>query len=128
MEDNTSNQMKLNDLGSGIKYEQDLKLTLRDYDDQVMILDNENQIILTAQNSNEATVKGFNSAILRQGIATFDNFIVSAKPGSQGVNVVASSKAIDRNKQNSVFGSISDNIIETNIRYCKPGEQTFGEE
>ena len=116
-QNSTSDQMKLDDLGSGIKYGQDLKLTLRDFDDQVMVLDNENQIILTSQNSDEATVKGFNSAILRQGVATFDNFILSAKPGSQGINVVASSKAIDRNTINTVFGKISDNIIKANLRY-----------
>ena len=117
MQNSTSTNIKISNLGSGIKYENELELSLRDYDDQIMVLDNENQIILNPADRSIATVKGFNSAALKKGVALFDNFIVTAEPGSTGVQVIASSKAIDRNKIITIFGSLSDNIIEADMRF-----------
>jgi len=57
----TSTDMKISNLGSGITYEQQMKLVVRDYDDQVMVLNNENQIIITSDNNTLAQVGGFNS-------------------------------------------------------------------
>jgi len=116
--ENPSNKMNMEDLGSGIKYEESMYLVLRDFEDQAMVLDNQNQIVLKSINSSQASVNGFNSASLKNGIATFDNFIVSAEPGSQGIDVIASSKAIDSSKINDVFGSlIGNSIINVNLRH-----------
>jgi len=123
-------EMKITNLGSGIVYEQEIELTLRDADDQIMVLDNSNQIILTSVvNSSLATVKGFNSAILKNGIAKFNNFIVVSEPGTQNIFVSATSKAINKNKLSILTGStIKDNFIEVGFRFCKPGEQIFEKE
>jgi len=67
-------------------------------------------------------------AALKEGKAEFDNLIVSAKPGSEGIKIVASSKAIDTTMIRSIFGDIiSNNTIELSFRYCKPGEQVLGD-
>ena len=140
--ENPSNYMTINNLGSGIAYENTLEFAVRDYDNQIMNLNNENQIFITSLNQNEAQVSGFNSgkiiyhlskfsnfiiAALKNGISTFDNLIVTSEPGSKRIMISASSKAISNTKISEVFGSqISDNLIELDFRYCKPGEQVSG--
>ena len=53
---------------------------------------------------------------------------MTTKPGSTGIKILASSKAINRNKITEVFGNlISDDIIDVDFRYCKPGEQLYNE-
>lgn len=122
-----SSIMKISDLGSGIALEETLKLSIMDYDNQTMILNDKNQIILTAVDSTVAEVGGFNSIGLQKGTADFNNFIVEAEPGSKSIQVSASSKAIDKAKITAIFGTqISTNIIEINLRFCKPGEQIIG--
>ena len=117
-EDDTSNKMSKSGLGSGIKYNESMHLALRDYEDQVMVLENVNQISLFSVNSSESSVKGFNSASLKDGVAEFDNFIVSAEPGSEGIEVLATSKAIDEIKVTNVFGSsIGQSIISVALRF-----------
>jgi len=126
-QDDTSNKMSKRGLGSGIRYNESMHLALRDYEDQVMVLENINQISLFSVNSSESTVKGFNSASLKSGVAEFDNFIVSAEPGSEGIEVRATSKAIDDAKVANVFGtSIGSSIISVTLRYCQPGESISG--
>mmetsp|Transcript_32044 Transcript_32044/g.31432 ORF Transcript_32044/g.31432 Transcript_32044/m.31432 type:complete len:142 (-) Transcript_32044:63-488(-) len=116
--------MKLEDLAPGIAYDGTLKFAVKDYDDQIMVLDSHNQISLIAANSTAAEVKGFNIQPLVNGIASFDNFIVHTSPGNQDVIVTASSKAIDQAKISTVFGNpISNNTIEVDTRFCKPGER-----
>jgi len=56
--------LELNDLGSGIVYSKNLSLSLRDFDNQIMNLDSQNQIILLSKNISEAQVGGFNSGKL----------------------------------------------------------------
>ncbi|CAI2373860.1 unnamed protein product [Moneuplotes crassus] len=119
-----SDVMKLEDLAPGITYDETLKFAVKDYDDQVMVLDSQNQISLTAANSTVAEMKGFNVQPLVNGIASFDNFIVHTNPGNQDVIITASSKAIDQAKISTVFGNpISNNTIEVDTRFCKPGER-----
>ncbi|CAI2375458.1 unnamed protein product [Moneuplotes crassus] len=119
--------LKLNDFGSGLAYPETLNFAVRDYDDQVMNLNSQDQIRMSATNSKTTEVKGFNSAPLRNGIAEFDNLIVVAEQGSDEIQVTATSNAIDQNRIQQIFGSqISSNIITCNIRYCKPGELAEG--
>ena len=117
MADDLNTDLIIDELGSGIKYEKQLDLVVRDYDDQKMIFNNKDQIILTSNNATKAQVLGFNSAPLVKGEAKFDNFIVVAKPGAENVKVLASSNAIDKNKVSAIFGSNqSDNLININFR------------
>lgn len=111
--------MKINNLGSGITYENVIELTLRDADNQIIVLDDENQVLLTSlKNSSIATVKGFNSAVFRSGVATFDNFIVASEPGTQNIFVSVTSKAIDKDKLSVITGStMEDDLLEVNLRF-----------
>ena len=117
--DSPTTEMKILNLGSGIAYEKELELALFDADNQIMTLENAHQIILTSiVNSSQATVRGFNSAALRKGIAKFDNFIVVAQPGMLNIFVSATSKAIDKNKLSSIAGvTVQDDLIEVGLRY-----------
>ena len=60
-ENDTSNDMKINNFGSGIVYEEVLKFAVRDYDNQIMVLDDENQIIISSGNPSISQISGFNS-------------------------------------------------------------------
>ena len=61
--DSTS-QLRIDDVGSGITYPKTLRFSVRDYDDQVMNLDNEDQIRMTATDSTTTEIGGYNSGIL----------------------------------------------------------------
>ena len=96
---------------------------LYDFDDQIIVIENINQIIITAIDAQASSVSGFNAQKLNQGIAEFDNIAFVAVPGSTNTLYQASSNAIDNSKIQQVFGQpISDNTININFRYCQPGE------
>jgi hypothetical protein len=117
------NEMVIDDIGSNIKYEKEVKLALLDYDDQVMVLNNANQITLNPVDTTISSISGVNSALLYSGVATFDSIIAITKYGSQNVMYQTSSKAINNAKISKVYGApISDNSIIFNFRNWKPGE------
>ena len=72
--DDPMKSLKIDNFGSGIAYETVLSFALRDYDNQIMVLDNENQIIITSVNSSVAQVSGFNSG--RMTSTLFLNLII----------------------------------------------------
>ena len=117
-----SNQMELNDLISGNAYSKSIEFSLIDFDNQTMALNNINQILISPINNSEASIVGINSALLRNGVASFDNFIAIAKPGSTNVQLKVSSKALDLFKINQVYKVSSNNIMYANFRFWKPGE------
>ncbi|CAI2378198.1 unnamed protein product [Moneuplotes crassus] len=120
----SSNQMKIYNLGPGIAYDGTLRFAIKDYDNQIMVLDSLNQISIASNNSTVAEVKGFNIQPLVNGVASFDNFVVNSDPGQTGVTLTANSKAIDKSLISTVFGNqISNNTIEVGFRFCQPGEQ-----
>jgi hypothetical protein len=120
--------MSIENLGSGITHEDPVMMALRDYDDQIMVLDSISQVVITSVNASESTVAGFNNDVLDKGIAQFDAFQVRTEPGTSNVQVQASSKAIDTAKIAETFeGQISENIIDLSFRYCKPGEMSVGD-
>ncbi|CAI2370008.1 unnamed protein product [Moneuplotes crassus] len=119
--------LDLHEVGSGIPYPETLKFAIRDYDNQVMVLDSQDYILMSPTNPNTTEIKGFNSAPLRNGIASFDNLAVIAKQGSQGIQISATSNTINQNKIQKIFGTvISTDQITTNVRYCQPGESIKG--
>jgi len=122
-----SDQIEINNIGSGIRYPQILKLSLLDVDDQVMIQNNINQIIITPLDSTNSSILGFNSQLLKSGVSSFNNIIAVASPGKQNVKYQANWKAIDKTLISEVYGGqISDNLITMNFRYCQPGEMKLG--
>ena len=119
----TENDVNLSNVGSGIAYGQTLTFGLYDYDDQVMVLDNSDQLTISAINTQSSSISGINVGLLNQGVTSFDNLRFISAPGSTNVHYRISSKVIDSDKIQNVFGqSISDNNIYVDFRYCEPGE------
>ena len=115
--------MSITNVGSGIEYSYDITLVLLDYDNQIMVIDNQDRINIIPLNYSRSSVLGTNHGQLVEGVATFSNLIFQGQPGTSNVKFVASSNAIDSHKIHSVFGAqISDNHIDVSFRWCKPGE------
>ena len=123
MNDNYVDYMSITSVGSGIKYTNDITLALVDYDNQVMVLDNQNLININPLNYSNSSILGTNHDQLFEGVETFSDLIFQGQPGISNVKFVVSSNAIDSNKIQSVFGvQISENHIDVSFRWCKPGE------
>jgi hypothetical protein len=123
MNGTNTDAMTIDNVGSGIAYNDTLVFSLLDYDNQVMVLENDDQILINPVNRTEASIMGTSYALLRNGTASFTSLVASAKPGMNNVIFQASSKAIDSTKIKNVFGAaLSNNSIKMNFRYCKPGE------
>lgn len=123
IEGSSTDQIKLDNVGSGVRIENTLKLSLLDFDNQVMIFNNKNQIILTPVDSSISSILGFNSKLLKNGVSSFDNIIAVSAPGKQNIQYQANCKAIDKTLILDIFGApISDNLITMNFRFCKQGE------
>ena len=119
----------LNDVGSGITLENDLKLALIDNEDQVMVLDSTNQLIILSKNSSDSSVGGTNAVKLKNGIATFDSLSASAKPGSSSVEFSVSSKVLDLSKVLQALNRTeTSKDLVMNFRFCQPGEQVIGDQ
>ena len=122
MNGNSSAQMTFDNIASGVQYDQEVKLSLVDYDNQTMSLISINQITINPVNKTVVSMKGTNSGLLRNGVATFNNLIFNTQSGSTNIQFIASSKAINSVKVKEVYGSVSNNLISVNFRFCKPGE------
>ena len=122
MINSTSASIMIDSMVSGMQYDQAVKLSLIDYDNQTMLLNNVNQITINPVNKTSTLMKGTNTALLRNGVSSFSNLIVNTQPGRSNVQFQASSKAIDAAKVNEVYGYADNNLISANFRFCKPGE------
>jgi hypothetical protein len=119
-----NDEMIINDVGSNIRYEHELKFALLDYDNQVMVLNSVNQIVITPVDSAVSSIRGVNTVLLKDGVATFNNLIAVAKYGSQNIKYTVNSKAINSARVREMYGSTSNNnIITMNFRNWKPGER-----
>ena len=119
----TEDEMLLDNVGSGITYSHTLNLGLYDYDDQIMILDSSDQISISPVDLQSSDISGINVGLLNQGSTSFDNVAFISHPGSVNVQFKATSKAIDDDKIQNVFGNtVSNNTINVNFRFCQPGE------
>jgi hypothetical protein len=122
MQGSNSDSMVLNNVGPNVVIGT-FSLELLDYDNQVMVLNNINQIAISSVNLSEATIQGTNAALLKEGVGKFDLLKSLAVPGTRGAKMRASSKAINSAKIIQVYGSIiSENLITFNFRNCIPGE------
>ena len=122
MINSTSASMMIDRMVSGVQYDQVVKLSLIDYDNQTMLLNNVNQITINPVSKTSALMKGTNTALLRNGVSSFSNLVVNTQPGKSNLQFLASSKAINAAKVNEVYGYAYNNLISANFRFCKPGE------
>lgn len=95
-----------------------ISLSLLDFDNQTMVLNNIDQISIFAVNSSEASVTGTNTVPLQNGVAIFDAIQFVSEIGSKSVGYNAVSKAIDTAKVNEIYGTaFSRNEILVDLRF-----------
>lgn len=122
VQNSSSDDITLSNVGSNIVYPEEVVLALVDYDRQEISNQNTTQIKITPVTSS-AGLSGVDYAKVSQGVGVFDNLIFESEPGSTNVAYRASSKAINQNKINNVFGGqLSENLVNVNFRFCQPGE------
>jgi hypothetical protein len=123
IKDSDSDDIILNNVGSGIVLPYSLELVLVDYDNQVMILDSSSQVSIKSIDTLINYVLGTNAALLNNGLAKFKDLNFAGITGSQNQKFQASSTAIDKVKIQKAFGTqISENYIIINFRFWQPGE------
>ena len=93
-DESINERIELTNIVSGIKYSKILKLSIVDYDNQVMNLVNTSQIKITPITQG-ALLKGIDSSIFNMGRTEFDNLQFEYHPGATNVEYVASSDLID---------------------------------
>ncbi|CAI2363934.1 unnamed protein product [Moneuplotes crassus] len=108
-------------VGSGIKYPSEIKLQIVDHDGQNIATDSTSQIKISPITSN-TFLTGIDYAQVKNGVGTFDNLVFQAAPGKSGIEYKAFSKSIDSSLVTRVYGSIDQNLITVNFRWCQPGE------
>ena len=114
--------MSFNDIISGVPFNS-LKLTLLDYDDQINLLEDTSQVMISAVDYKKVSVNVNNFASSQSGVITVNNLVLTAKPGSLNVPLDISSKSIDMIKVNKVFGpNMFPNIVFANFTYWKSGQ------
>jgi hypothetical protein len=119
-------QIKLENIGSGIEETVSLTLGLYDHDDQIMILDSSSPIEIKAIEADTA-VLGTTVYTVNEGVTVIDTLIFEAQPGTAIVNYSLNSDAIDMtvmNKQYEPDYKLEDVLV--NFRFCKPGEIETG--
>jgi hypothetical protein len=127
VQNSLTDEIILNNVGSGIAYHKILKLALVDYDNQEMFLENTSQIKILS-NTAGASLAGVDYARTIAGVGAFSHLVFKYSPGAMNVSYVATSKTIDEGLINAVFGQqFSDNRVEINFRLCQPGERIVGD-
>ena len=118
-----SDEMSFDNVGPNIPNEDQIQFEILDYDNQVMVLNSVSQMNIQPVNRSVSSISGTNSVQFKNGVATYDNLVAIATPGSQNITFVATVKAIDSVKIKNVYGSaVSENTITFSFRNCKPGE------
>jgi hypothetical protein len=114
---NPDEDMKIDNCGPGVVVEDQLRFALLDYHNQIMTLNNEQKVTISPVDSRISSVSGTFSELMENGTAKFDNLKAIAKPESKNVMFRASSKAIDAQKINEIFGrDYFTNLIKINFR------------
>ena len=122
LKDADSDELVLDNIVSGQVYMPALQFQLTDHDDQVVSTDSYSKIRISSI-SNETQVEGVLTSIVNQGVSSFDNLILIAKPGSMNVSYGITSSAIDQNIIDLQYkGSVEQQLIDATFRYCESGE------
>ena len=124
--DSLSDEITIDNVGSGIEETVNLNLALYDHDGQITNLENSAQVVIKPVNSN-SSVLGTTSQIAFEGKVSFDTLTFISEPGSSGIAYSLGSDAIDFDVIRKQYGNdytLKD--ITVNFRWCKPGEAQNG--
>ena len=99
---------------SGIKFENILTLSIIDFDDQT-VPDSSSSIKINSI-SQGASVSGFNSAKVNNGVAEFGNLIFISAPGAKNIMFKVTSNAINVGK-NQAQNFTTYTLIDVSFRY-----------
>ena len=122
-----SDDIILENVGSGVLYDQTLDFILIDADNQTMVLDSSSQIEIKSFSS-DTLVSGINAVKANQGAVSFSSLYFTSNPGDTNVEFEITSKALDTEILKLQFGAdYSQAPITVSFRYCKPGEIIYKE-
>lgn len=122
IKNSTTDDIKIDNAGSGIVYEYPLTFALYDHDSQIVSVDNSSQITIS---SNSLSTQVLSTSVVKvdEGEAYFDDIAFVSEPGMQNVSYKISSPAVDLPTLRLVYGSnYTQNNVVVNFRFCKPGE------
>ena len=102
-------------MASGIRYSGTLKLSIVDYDNQVLNLVNASQIKITPL-THDAQLKGTDTSTLVNGKTEFDNLQFEFYPGATNVEYIASCDLIDSDKV-SYLNLPTNDTVTVSFRY-----------
>ena len=110
-----NDNIELINIASGIQYSSTLKLSIVDYDNQVMNLVNSSLIKITPV-TQDAQLKGTDTSTLVNGKTEFDNLYFESYPGATNVEYLVSSDLIDSSKV-SYLDLPTNDTITVSFRY-----------
>jgi hypothetical protein len=109
-----NNMIKLNNVPSGLLFEEKITVDIVDYDSQIVTIENSNTIKVSPITSG-ARATGTDFAKITNGTAVFDNLIFRYKAGSPEVMYSITSTAINLQIINQVFNGSSTNDYSTKL-------------
>jgi hypothetical protein len=123
----TNNKLNIENVPSGLAYNQTLKFALVDYDGQIMNLENSNVAKISSSIA-EVSISGIDYAKFTNGISKFSNIVFVGMPGRKNAEYFVTTNAIDSAiVTNALMKTPSDATdyetkLIVNFRYCQPGE------
>jgi hypothetical protein len=123
----TNNKLSIDNVPSGLTYNQKLKFALVDYDDQIMNLENSNVAKISSSIAG-VSISGIDYAKFTNGIAEFSDILFVGTPGLKNAEYSVTSKAIDGVVVSSSLIKVASDATDyetqliVNFRYCQPGE------
>ncbi|CAI2360059.1 unnamed protein product [Moneuplotes crassus] len=126
LKDSKTDDIIINNVGSGIKITEGFTLQLVDFEGKVMHLDNSSKLVIKISTPNEV-IQGADVKIASQGEATFDNLIFTSHPGDQSVEFRIVTTAVNDELVMAQYGEIVQKPLTVNFRYCQPGEYEIGD-
>ncbi|CAG9326023.1 unnamed protein product [Blepharisma stoltei] len=122
----TPTVFSLSNVAPGQASSQTLKLALVDYYGNIVATDSASSAELLAENSSAVILSGTTRVTASKGFYTFDNFIVSAEPGSEITIKIPSTGIDESSSKNSQIFYVSEVNVNITLRKCVVGEATIG--
>ena len=120
-------KIEISEIASGMSYNKILKLALKDFDNQTMVLEHSNIAKISPITAN-ASIEGIDYGKFRNGIATLQGLAFVSNPGTKNVEFSITSKAIDTTIISQILATTPEELkaystsLTANFRYCQPGE------